>query len=548
MIQIIELLTPEIASLAALGGFLVCLILMLVRQKDRFDGRAFWLVLTVGAVLLLLQFSQTFLDFDDYGYAALSYRDLSYDVPGLDYSLGDILNFLRMHYLHWGGRILYFFIEILLLRQSLWLFRIVEATLILIWLVLVCTYVVRQNKRYRTLVLLILFTLYGLMEVTLVRDGVYWYTAAVLYVFPVLPATGLIFAYSSATSTERRSSKRNAAAMGVLALIASFSQEQISAGLLGVICLIAGIRWLIQKEKLCVTDYSVIAGAILGFLLLLFCPGSLLRSAEVQTTMLQRLKDNYRTLDYILFGSSNMRLFMVTVFFASSFAAFGKYRKKGRFCIVSLIFSALCFVIGGCWISGKAPIYYMNSLPWLVSLPEEGKKLLRLAFFLVGCLYCAQYCISRRRIGEGWMACAACLSLLPGFVSTGIGMRMMVPFCLMLFPLLGSIFVDSIDICLSQKEIGIKLVTLATAGYLVVFSAYNYQTILRGYAVNRQIRLHNAMLLEEAVHTGEKEIHLKRLTDDTYASKQPYQSGYEFIEKYIREYYALSKDAVFFWE
>ena len=85
--------------------------------------------------------------------------------------------------------------------------------------------------------------------------------------------------------------------------------------------------------------------------------------------------------------------------------------------------------------------------------------------------------------------------MLPGFVSTGIGMRMMVPFCLMLFPLLSSIFVDSIDICLSQKEIGIKLVTLTTVGYLVVFSAYNYQSILRGYAVNTQIRLHNAMLL-----------------------------------------------------
>ena len=135
--------------------------------------------------------------------------------------------------------------------------------------------------------------------------------------------------------------------------------------------------------------------------------------------------------------------------------------------------------------------------------------------------------------------------MLPGFVSTGIGMRMMVPFCLMLFPLLSSIFVDSIDICLSQKEIGIKLVTLTTVGYLVVFSAYNYQSILRGYAVNTQIRLHNAMLLEEAAHTGEKEIHLKRLTDDTYANIQPYQSGYEYIEKYIREYYDLLKDAVF---
>ena len=126
--------------------------------------------------------------------------------------------------------------------------------------------------------------------------------------------------------------------------------------------------------------------------------------------------------------------------------------------------------------------------------------------------------------------------------------RMMVPFCLMLFPLLSGIFVESIATCLCQHGIGIKLVTLATAGYLVAFSAYNYQTILRGYAANMQTRLHNAMLLEEAVLTGEKEIHLERLIDGAYASKQPYQSGYEFVEKYIREYYALSKDAVFSWE
>ena len=54
---------------------------------------------------------------DDYGYACLKY---GFDIGtvGMNFGVGEILEFLKQHYLQWGGRVFYFFWDIFFLRYG----------------------------------------------------------------------------------------------------------------------------------------------------------------------------------------------------------------------------------------------------------------------------------------------------------------------------------------------------------------------------------------------------------------------------------------------
>ena len=144
--------------------------------------------LIFGIFFLLVLFQHQFLHLyhDDYGYASLSYAYTLEGANGHSNNLAQILQFLIGHYNVWGGRILFFFIECILLNLSLPLFRIVQS--IIITLIFYFIYKITYNiiKKHKTKIALLSCACYGLIQFQTFKSGIFWVTASVLYVFPVL--------------------------------------------------------------------------------------------------------------------------------------------------------------------------------------------------------------------------------------------------------------------------------------------------------------------------------------------------------------------------
>ena len=71
----------------------------------------FW---TLVLIYVVIQHAFVWMYFDDYGYASITYLGDQFNATGgTDFSFLDILGFLKYHYLHWGGRIVGFFFEII---------------------------------------------------------------------------------------------------------------------------------------------------------------------------------------------------------------------------------------------------------------------------------------------------------------------------------------------------------------------------------------------------------------------------------------------------
>lgn len=83
-------------------------------------------------MFILQQHHYVTIYFDDYGYASLSYAGFENNA-GMSYGLDEIFQFLKAYYLNWGGRVLYFFFEIIIFRLGgLPLMQVVQAVIIVL--------------------------------------------------------------------------------------------------------------------------------------------------------------------------------------------------------------------------------------------------------------------------------------------------------------------------------------------------------------------------------------------------------------------------------
>lgn len=134
----------------------------------------------------------------------------------MEYGLRDIFTYLRWHYLNWGGRILYFFYEILFLRLGgLTLIRIVQS--IVITVIAYETYLLARGKGKDSLLLAFAdILLWGTISIKVLREGVYWFTASVLYVWPIAFFLAGILLYKGGLSVKRGKAKGSSVISSVL--------------------------------------------------------------------------------------------------------------------------------------------------------------------------------------------------------------------------------------------------------------------------------------------------------------------------------------------
>ena len=212
------------------------------------------LIFIIFLVIILIENHFVWLYHDDYGYASLSYLPGFTGCKGMSCSIKDMLSFLKYHYNNWGGRILYFFIEILLLKGGLELFHIVQSIITMFIFYLIYKIASRNKKNIYLAMVTVLC--YGLIEMGVLRSGIFWATAVVLYLFPMLPFLLFVYIYKSNIKIRKK------ILCLILIFISCFSQEQV-----GVLCIsYVGLYFLydiIKSKKINISNLiMLISGGV----------------------------------------------------------------------------------------------------------------------------------------------------------------------------------------------------------------------------------------------------------------------------------------------
>lgn len=508
------------------------------------------IIFIVFFILVLIQHQFVYLYHDDYGYASLSYTVNIENVVGHDFSFGQIIQFLIGHYFEWGGRVLDFLYEIVLLGNGLGAFRLVQSLVItgifaLVYLIGKKHLVPKFNDWK---IALLSVSLYGVFDIMLIRSGIFWASASTSYVFPILFLLLFIYLYENHND---KNFKNNLTKIlfyvfnTILIFAAAFSQEQIGVVAVGYIILYTVFRiW--KNRKIDKIDILMSVVSIIGFAILFFAPGNEVRKLHPSSLpfyslpLIDRLKISIPDILLNNFSTAT-RVFSILFFASITYIGIKNLKlKKGIHWIniISLLSTSIIL-----FISTIQSVGYFN---WAYNIFNNNifQMLMMLGFFIQ--LGLIAYSISI------YLLYKKEYSLLNlffcGIVSQAA--MMMAPY----FPLRSTIIFEVICFILMIRitidifnELKIKSMIYYLIVPIVFWSLFNFCNITWGYYNNNAVNKQNDRLLTETsqkIQNGENvnSVTLKKLPDILYSGEQPYTEGNNYILIWMREYYNLPKD------
>lgn len=503
-------------------------------------------------VLVLFQHQFMWLYHDDYGYASLSYVYTVDGVIGHTFNLSQLFTFLIGHYKVWGGRVLYFFIECFCLSKGLWLFRLIQS--VVITLIFYYTYKIISkffDKKYNLLISILTICLYGIIDIMVVRSGLLWPTASVLYVFPILPLLMFIYYYDPEKNEILRT-----ILLAILIFAASFSQEQIAVAAVSYMFLIFMTN-LFKDKKLNMRDLFLLIAAIAGFAILMLSPGSKIRMSHpsnqgfYELSLFAKLNKSIPDTIYNLF-SSYAKIFWSLSFIIFTYIAYFnfrnkknqslKYKKVLNFLNTLSLLSILVISVFTLFTNRV----YFEYFEYMFQNVIINKMLLVIYIFqLLLIVYSITvYFIAKKNFIMLYLSYAAVLSQAAMFMSSYYPLRSLLVFQLLFYPIILYVVFDF----LKQFKINSDNKILKLACLSFAFIAFvNYYSITRGYYRNNFANKENDQILVETsqkIKNGEKieKIVLHKLPDIVYAGEQPYTEGYDYILLWLRKYYDLPED------
>lgn len=492
------------------------------------------------AALIFLQHHYAFIVFDDYGYASLSYGWTG-NQSGMAYTLSDILGFLSWHYYNWGGRILCFFVEILVLRVGgAELIQVTQAVIILLICILSGKIIASVTKCDVWCSVTLSLVFYGTINLSTLRDGVYWYSASTSYVWPLLPLLASIYFY---LLLQIKESKFRKCVTVFLVFIASFSQEQVSVL---VIVWVASILFFTfwkerstnGKKNIPHYLYGMAVSAVLGGMITILAPGNFVRAGTTRydefysMSFFERIVQNTARIIDINIGCYNWVFTLIMTVFCGAAAAI--YLKNKKIHILTCIFS----------------IYFITEKVLEISF-EIGIIVRLLWVVCFFCLLLAYYYRRGNYLFFGMLVAGICSQGMM-IVSPTITVRC---HATMEF-ILHIVVVECImSIYISEEYRAKRIYHICLAACITgicIYAGYNFDNITSGYKHNDEInKINHYKLLETQARyiAGDeiKEVDLYKLRDDNYSNCMPYQSGFDYIEVWMKNYYELPQDLYFAW-
>ncbi len=500
-------------------------------MKNKIKNNMMLILFGVFTVLIYLQHQFVYMYFDDFGYASLSYGYSGWD-GGMNFSVIDVLKFLLWQYFNWGGRVIPFFFEIVSLKIGLGFIRIVQ-TVIICTINFILFQMLKGKDQFNNLmVVVLLFSFYAGMGLETLRNGVYWFTASVLYLWPLLFFFLAVYLYEKVEKLSALS-----VCVTILFFFAAFSYEQIAV-MVVVYVLVKTVYETLRNRKIERYRVIILGGAICGAMLELLAPGNFARSKNesytefYNTPFLKRTCTNLcRVLD-INIGKDNYLLALSIGIAVAIIAVFLWQKRKISFRL---------FIQDGILI-GILTILYAVSFLGIINndiIRFFGYGVLAILFII----HAVAYFIAKGKSWMIWLLLAGLCSQGMMIFSPTIPERCAIPFAFVLHFLLTYIFVEGIDG--AKRKYFVPVFTI-----VIVLSWINFFGIMNGYYENSQINeMNHYELLEKSkrIQLGEdcKRILLYKLNDDRYASDMPYQQDY--MEYWWKRYYSIPQEVNFIW-
>ncbi len=510
-----------------------------------FKRHAVLFIFIIFGYLVIIQHQFMGMYFDDYGYASLSYANPNFNISTEPHKFSDILEYLGYHYQNWGGRILFFFIEIVLLQGGIAIYALFQS-IIIIGIFYLIYRIVKQNNttktRYDWLIALFSVTCYGLIGIMTFRDAVFWATASILYLIPIFFVLLFVFLHRELTNSKPHPIVIYVL-MPLLAFVASFSQEQIGAAMFVYLFLQIAYDWITTKQRpklwliLCATLSAV------GLMALLLAPGSSVRmstsSAEFyENNIIERITSTGLNITETALGEHNVIfLFLLMIFglYLSSHLLFLK--KQGK--LIKSVSVALFITIG------SILTFTLSTKQTLASFTENSliRYSLTVAVALTILALVIHLLVKQKKIQLLILLLSGLTSQVVMLMAPYYPIRSFMFFLIVFFVISLSTLFTTVD--LSPRKLLMLMMPL------MIFSIYNYSTITVGYYKNSHTNTSNHRTLTNAstrLKQGEPvpEVRLKKLSDELYSQTMPYQDDYTL--NLMRNYYRIPKDTIIIYE
>lgn len=486
---------------------------MLKRDKVFFD-----IIWCVFALFLLIIHQSVFMHFDDFGYASLSYGYTN-NSKGMDWGILDLFQFLIWHYFNWGGRCLFFSFLCIFLRFGERTIQFINA--FVIFGICYTSYYLVKRKDYDISAAIITIAFFFSIGLAAITDGVFWYTAAVLYVWPYLP---LLIAVIMMKNNKK--DHFHSIVTSFCFFMAGFSQEQTSILVIAMLTVLIFIFF--KKNIRSGKEYCIsITGGYIGALLELLAPGNYVRAAENVNNMPFYVKIGYNILNIfkILFGNDNLLLtmFLLLSSMGLGFLFFNQYKKR------MIIYLNLASTIG------MISTYFSDI--------EQLNLLIRILFCLLFFSEMTWFFIKQEKYIFFALLIGAVCSQAMLIVSPYIVARSTLPFQFIIHILCSYVLLESI-----RTEHRVKFAIFSL--FLIIGATINFIYICLGYLANQEVNIINRSKLAEKkqlIKNGQNidSIILYRLPDDTFSTVMPYQK--DFVEYWIKNYYELPQYVNFIW-
>lgn len=501
------------------------------------------------------------LSHDDYGFATLSYfGNFNDDIQGRYFTFNQMLDFLGEYYSILGGRMLPTFTLLSLLRWDFWVFRIAQSIVLTLILFFSMKLILDTDHPggKGVVIAVILIGLYGLIPIQLHKDGIYWASASVLYVWPFLWIFGaglLLHRYS----TQARPQPWSLVLLSALFVGIGLSQEQTFFVALGMLLGLL-ITHILEKRPSSVikADLLCLVMLLVGFGILILAPGNAVRASNAiyadfyGLNYLHRIRAHLPSFLLIVFGRQNWAIYgfllAANLLTLLTFIRESKKHKAGylflaisqstflTIIVLSSFSNGLIRTVPSVtasvrWISERLvqSVWFWYVFLLLVSLPGFLFSYHKRSYILFG-------------IYVGGVAAQLTTLVIPA-----VNFRYALILMFAMFPLLAQQLADSLE---NINLRGVKPVVLSL---LVLLALLIFGSILVKYQQNSPIHRENQRILQSTQVVIEQglevqKINLYRLVDDQYSGAMPYMQGYYYINLWIKKYYRLPMATELNWE
>ena len=491
------------------------------------------LVFTIIFILLCGHHSLLQLYFDDFGNGAVAYGRPSPDIMGTNFTIPQLLDWAGFIYNEWGGRILYAIVFLIpMIKNGATIFMFAQA-LVITGIFYYIYKIIKDNTKYDSIFIpIVLFILYLLFDMAILRHGIYWASASVLYIWPLLPTFMLIYYFMELSKKIKKKEKVRYALwipiLCILAFFAVFSHEQLGTGIMiffGFYIAIGQGKKIKDYLKL---DIPVGLVSIISYILLIAAPGNWVRMDSntefASLNFIEKIIQNFPRILYSIFENKLFPVLLAVLVFTALYINIDKFKgNKRRLELIMVLFLFPTAV----YIGIISKIYYCAyGLLW----------------FIVLGLAMIYYFIKTKRtsliaLPIGGTCCYFCL-----LVSPTVGGRTLLPFWFFIFILIGFFFAEIIK----EKKPILNILLIVAFGCLSLLGAKNYYMIYDGYAENYAIEKLNYRILANYEKTNDNnKITLYKYRAVWYGSTRLYEEP--SMKTWVCEYFNIPQDVEINW-